>query len=191
MFIIILVTGFICSIIAVFIYSEIKANKLKEKDNCCPFCDIDNNYHQINKIIFLDDEKTVHTCKKHKLSKELLKICNDISDINYLIYKEYIKYRKKHIDFLKQREIDKKRNLDRFKEIDPKFERDIKKSDKKEEYIEDTIFKCAEKIQPTHEIDIFTGEELNEFTINTINSTPYNNYRGHIEFINYKKHKKR
>ena len=183
MFIILLVTGFILCIIAIFVYSEIKSIKLKEKDNCCPFCDIDINYHQINKIIFLDNEKIVHTCKKHKLSKELIKICNDISDINYLIYKEYIKYRKKHIEILKQREIDKKRNLDRFKEIDPKFE--------KEEYIEDTIFKCAEKIQPTHEIDIFTGEELNEFTINTINSTPYNNYRGHIEFINYKKHKKR
>jgi hypothetical protein len=180
MFIILLVIGFIGGIIVTFVYSEIKTTKLKEKDNCCPFCDIDNNHHQINKIIFLDTEKIVHTCKKHKLSKELLKICNNISDINYLIYKEYMKYRKKHIEFLKQKEIDEKRNLDRFKEIDPKFERDIKKYNKKEEYIEDTIFKCAEKIQPTHELDIFTGEEL-ETTISTIDST-IGDYRGHIEF---------
>lgn len=167
MFIILLVIGFIGGIIVTFVYSEIKTIKLKEIDDCCPFCDIDNNHHQINKIIFLDTEKIVHTCKKHKLSKELLKICNNISDINYLIYKEYMIYRKKHIEFLKQKEIDEKRNLDRFKEIDPKFERDIEKYNKKEEYIEDTIFKCAEKIQPTHELDIFTGEELD----NTTNGT--------------------
>lgn len=171
-YITLVITGFICGIIAAFIYFiNIDVTKpTKLKNNYCPFCDIDNNYHQIDKSIFLSSKHIVYTCKKHKLSKELIKICNNISDINYLIYKEYMKYRKKHIEILKQIEIDKKRNLDRFKEIDPKFERDIKKYDKKEEYIEDTIYKCIEKIQPTHEIDIFTGEELNEFTINTIDS---------------------
>ena len=57
----------------------------------CIFCESETGEKK-GKELFLSTTKIIPVCKNHKLDKKVLKICDNISDINYQYYKKYLDF---------------------------------------------------------------------------------------------------